>query len=396
MFSITFFDLIVLLGMIQGMVMLTILLFSKPSEISKNLLCGILITLVLLSSKILLHTLGLWNVNTFRYFPLAIDTAIQPLFYLYACAATSRNFVWKTIYSGHFIPVFVFMIYALGLYFVVLPEHNFALKDQMVERASFQLVKGLEDWLALLSAMVYWGLSFLRIRKYRIWLFQNESNTSYQEFTWLRNLLVLSGIFVLALAAISLLENVLPFGRSHFIHLELFYLFMAFLTYFLGLKGYQLYSTSRQFDLLPVSFAGTDFSVFPETENEEETLKDNLSLTENNIDFETIKTCIIQVLSEEKLFLNPELSLKDLARKINYPASSVSAVINQSFRMNFRSLVNEYRVEEVKNRLSSMEATHLSLLGIALDCGFNSEASFYRVFRKNTGLSPNDFIKSLN
>jgi AraC-like DNA-binding protein len=81
-----------------------------------------------------------------------------------------------------------------------------------------------------------------------------------------------------------------------------------------------------------------------------------------------------------------------MAHHIGYPATAVSAIINQSFQMNFRNLVNKYRVEEVKIRLKS-PPSHLSILGIALNCGFNSEASFYRIFRQQVGLSPNDYIR---
>jgi methylphosphotriester-DNA--protein-cysteine methyltransferase len=46
--------------------------------------------------------------------------------------------------------------------------------------------------------------------------------------------------------------------------------------------------------------------------------------------------------------------------------------------MSFRNLINNYRVEEVKKRLGD-PPSHLSVLGMALDCGFNSKASFYRI-----------------
>jgi len=50
-------------------------------------------------------------------------------------------------------------------------------------------------------------------------------------------------------------------------------------------------------------------------------------------------------------------------------------------------------IEEVKSMLMRDDIEHMSILGIALDCGFNSEATFYRIFKKNTGISPKEYIQ---
>jgi AraC-like DNA-binding protein len=60
---------------------------------------------------------------------------------------------------------------------------------------------------------------------------------------------------------------------------------------------------------------------------------------------------------------------------------------------NFFEFVNSYRVREVKSRLHKTEFEHLSLEGIAKDCGFNSSASFYRVFKQHTRMTPGQFIQ---
>jgi AraC-like DNA-binding protein len=71
---------------------------------------------------------------------------------------------------------------------------------------------------------------------------------------------------------------------------------------------------------------------------------------------------------------------------------AVSRVINSELKKNFRNLVNEYRVEEVKTRLNDPRSIQLSLLGIAYECGFNSEASFYRIFKNVVGVSPKEYL----
>ena len=91
------------------------------------------------------------------------------------------------------------------------------------------------------------------------------------------------------------------------------------------------------------------------------------------------------------MFLNPTLNIQELSRKLSLSQQEVSQVINANFHKKFRDLINECRVEEVKKKLHSKDIAYMSILGIALECGFNSEATFYRIFKKNTGLSPKEY-----
>ncbi|MEM8528447.1 MAG: helix-turn-helix domain-containing protein [Bacteroidota bacterium] len=68
-------------------------------------------------------------------------------------------------------------------------------------------------------------------------------------------------------------------------------------------------------------------------------------------------------------------------------------IINHEMDRTFLDLINEYGVEEVKMKLKAQQDSHLYILGITLDCGFNSEASFYRIFKKVTGVSSREFVK---
>ena len=97
-------------------------------------------------------------------------------------------------------------------------------------------------------------------------------------------------------------------------------------------------------------------------------------------------------IKEEKPFQNPELTLTDVAKKLQTNASVISKAINQGFGLNFNDFINNYRIEAVKQCFENGEHKKSTLLGIAFDCGFNSKATFNRAFKKNTGLSPKDFL----
>jgi len=64
--------------------------------------------------------------------------------------------------------------------------------------------------------------------------------------------------------------------------------------------------------------------------------------------------------------------------------------------MNFNDFVNHYRIEAVKKKLEAGEQRNMTLIGIALECGFNSKTTFNRAFKKSTSMSPKDYLKKLS
>jgi AraC-like DNA-binding protein len=111
--------------------------------------------------------------------------------------------------------------------------------------------------------------------------------------------------------------------------------------------------------------------------------------------FNDIKKRLSKILEKDKVFLDATLNAKQLARKLSISQTNLSTVVNQAFNKNFRDLINHYRLEEFKTKLKQSNNLHLSILSLALESGFNSEASFYRIFKKQTGMSPTEFVKKL-
>lgn len=95
----------------------------------------------------------------------------------------------------------------------------------------------------------------------------------------------------------------------------------------------------------------------------------------------------------KKPYLDPDLSIAKLAEQVDLPTSKLSRLINQYGNATFFEFINSYRVEEVKSMIHDQQNAHLSLLGIALDSGFNNKASFNRTFKKYTGMTPSQFQK---
>jgi len=375
--NITIFNTIILVGIFQGMIGLMCWIF-KPNKNSENTLLALIITvLMLLSFKILLHTFGLWQHPGWRYFPLAIDTTIQPLFYLYTCSVTTQHYLSSRKQLLHFIPTMLFLCHAFIVYIATAKQGNILLKDQVAELFFYNQLKFTEDVAAILSGIIYWFLSFQRIARYRKWLFESQSDTGFSELSWLRNLLICTGLLLLSLITSSLTQNMMPSGRGYFIYTRLFYIYMSLTTFYLAYRII-IFSQNNQFPILRVT------SIQPAKSQ----------AIDKTANYVVIQQAICHAFEIDKLFLNSQLSLKELSIAIGFPLNQVSAAINYGSNRNFRDLVNKYRIEEVKKRFANPENKRYSLTGIAFDCGFNSEASFYRIFRQHTGYSPKNYFSS--
>ena len=93
---------------------------------------------------------------------------------------------------------------------------------------------------------------------------------------------------------------------------------------------------------------------------------------------------------EQKVYLNPKLTLAELANTLNTSANNLSQVINQYEKVNFFDFVNTFRIEEFKQQ--AKKNPHFSILALALEAGFNSKSSFNSLFKKHTGQTPSQFL----
>ncbi len=127
--SFNWFDVIVLFGMMQGIISCMVLIFQKANELHKTLLIAIILVLCILSFKIEIHTLHLWDKPFLRYFPLGIDLLIQPILFLYVYSLTKPNFEFKAKLLFHLLPPELFFIHSILVYLAVLPIDDLQQKD---------------------------------------------------------------------------------------------------------------------------------------------------------------------------------------------------------------------------------------------------------------------------
>jgi AraC-like DNA-binding protein len=107
------------------------------------------------------------------------------------------------------------------------------------------------------------------------------------------------------------------------------------------------------------------------------------------------KTALLQLdaaFKEQQLHLRPKLTVTDLATAMNLPAKYLTYLINNYHARNFNDFVNRFRVEEVIARMADPAEKNKSLVGIAMDAGFNSKSSFNQVFKQHTGKTPSEYV----
>ncbi len=101
-----------------------------------------------------------------------------------------------------------------------------------------------------------------------------------------------------------------------------------------------------------------------------------------------------RLMASEKLYLNPGLTLHDVAQALNTNTTYLSRAVNDTFGRNFSTYLNELRIREAQIMLSGPGYAHLSIEGIALSAGFNSKSAFHAAFKKHTGVTPSFFQRS--
>ncbi|CAN5431215.1 hypothetical protein BH11BAC2_BH11BAC2_23130 [soil metagenome] len=104
-----------------------------------------------------------------------------------------------------------------------------------------------------------------------------------------------------------------------------------------------------------------------------------------------IKEALIQLMQNEKPFLESELKIQDLASRMGLSIHHLSQVINDHLQQSFPEFINQYRIREACRLLTDPRYNQEKILGIAFDTGFGNKATFNATFRKITGMSPSAY-----
>jgi AraC-like DNA-binding protein len=362
-------------GLIQNFILGGILLFRQGDRKLANRFLSLTICIVNvhLTYLMVLDT-NLDNLFPFLlWIPYSFLTAIGPLILFYTKALTDVDFNTSKINAKHFIPLAV----EVGLQVIMIVQS--IISNQLFYNTPLYFyVTPLLYVFTACSIFYYLRLSLGIINNHEVWVLRNFSNLKEVTLIWLRKLIIYYRL--LWIVWVPFVTAFLLFFRFQLLYLvvvlTLYFLMLIliYLTLWIGIEGL------GRGNLILIK------------EHEEKPENKNFSrLTQREI--EDIIERINQLMALEKIYLNENLSLKEFALHLKADPNLISFILNNHLSINFYDFVNRHRIEEVKSKLNNPRYKHLTLLGIALESGFNSKTTFNRVFKQATGLTPTEFQK---
>jgi len=305
-----------------------------------------------------------------------------PFLYLYTYQQTTdKPFQIKQLL--HFVPLFL-MYVIFWKYFAMTREEQLQVFQQ--QGKGFEIQSAINMYLIYASGIVYVTLSLLRLLRYRRMMVQQFSNTEKINFNWLLYLIV--WMVIIWLVVLVVRDDKLIFGVAS--------LFVLWIGYF-GIKQVQVFT--QRTPLLETDPAAFEKNQLPlelplpvvgDTSNNLKYQKSTLT-DENASD---IHNRLLKMLEVEQPYKDPDLTLNDLADKLHVHPNYLSQVINSKENKTFYDLINEKRVIAFIEKTSEASSQQYTFLAIALDCGFNSKASFNRNFKKFTGQTPSEYLQA--
>lgn len=112
---------------------------------------------------------------------------------------------------------------------------------------------------------------------------------------------------------------------------------------------------------------------------------------EFDIKEQQILTKLINLFTNDKIYLNSELNINEIAKQLGTNRSVLSKIINTYFNKNFPALLNEYRINEAVKLLMDTKTRNYKMEAIGEMCGYNNRQVFHSAFKRETGVTPNDF-----
>ena len=211
------------------------------------------------------------------------------------------------------------------------------------------------------------------------------SDISGKDLQWLIMLISVFVISMLVSYAIWFIEDV--------IHVLIKFTFLdilpAILTIYVFFMGYYGYRQAGIFFNPPGSERRFEFESFGDSDEKYE--KSGLS----DIERKELINRLKELMEAEKPYLENNLNINELAKMLKTTFHKLSQVINGSFHKNFYDFINTYRIKESKQLLKKPENEIYTIISIAYICGFSSKSSFYNAFRKNTGITPGEYLKKI-
>jgi len=301
----------------------------------------------------------------------------MPSFYLYVLSVCYSDFNLKWKHLIHLLPfVIVNLIFIPRIYLSIVSGNFIGPLNEMSEIYFIQILIEFQYVFYIVSV-------FLILKKYKEIYLENYTNPSVSTYKWLFQM---TCVFLVA-HSIVLLKNILRYSGFKEVFLwanVLVGTIALFITCWFIMKALKY----------PELFRGVNSKlvltkdILPEIDEKPEAVNQQNDLI--NIQISTLK----QYMTEKEPFLDPSLTIQELANQISIPVRDLSILINHHIDQHFFDFVNEYRIQKAMQILRDQSKNQLTVLEILYEVGFNSKSSFNTSFKKYTNLTPTAYRNS--
>lgn len=286
-----------------------------------------------------------------------------PLLYLFVQSATCNKFRFRWYYMFHFTPFLIMLTYFLvSFHFLPFAEKTASL----LNRSLYHPVINDTLWLWGQFLMYAFATIYLLFR-YKKRIKKYNSNYNHNLFSWM-SFLVIAFIVWKAIFISGYLFRF--FEGDYWIAFKIFIeVCFLFYTSMIIYKGMQLpYSMNTNGN-------GKMYQTSPLTIENKQQYHERLKM----------------IMENEKPFLEPGITLNELARRCKVPIHYLSQILNEEVKMNFYNYINYYRIKEAGNLLSMPENDEKTILEILYHVGFNSKSVFNTAFKKHYKMTPREY-----
>jgi AraC-like DNA-binding protein len=370
----------IIIGVFSGIVLLVT---AANKAANKYLAALVFICVGALFHNFLLEATIYGQFPKLYFLPVILSLGIGPLLYLYIQKLIGTSILKSSIVFLHLLPVLIqFLVYLFC--FVQTPEAKYIIWKDWYE----PLIKPIQIFTVYVSVFSYLYFSYQLFLEYKLKLNQFYSNTDKITMSWLPIFLRVFLIYY-ALSLIFLTVSALFKIQGDYFPSDLIRCIIIFTIAVFAIRQNSLSTVQHNLESLTIE----ETQHKPLSLNEQIEEPDQAKFIDKSKEKEVntfLLQSIIELVEQEQLYLNPELTIADIAGRLNFSTKTISQTINLGLQKSFSTFINQYRVNVFKERLASGKHKHLSILGLAFECGFNSKSSFNRIFKEVTGHVPKE------
>ncbi len=341
---------------------------NKNKRANRVLVLILLLTVYVLAGRIIIGNRIAMHVFRWIAFSDAIIFLFGPLNYLYIRRLIVKSSKVYRLSFLHFLPTIV----CSSIFFVMQTLDRSTYAELYYNGYLKWIFNGFE-FIGLFGNIAYLLLSFHLLKKYNAEE-KNSLSNPQPFYDYLKYYLSIIAI-CLGLWLISYL-NVYYFGRFlSFVSYDSIWIAVPFFIYMIG------YFSLKQPEL---------FRITKEIRKKIRTQR----LSESEI--KRLKLSIKEMVSTQQIFKDSDLTLGQLAAKIDASQNDVSWLLNNEFKTTFYDFINQYRVQAFVDKVHQNQHLNQTILALAMDVGFKSKSTFNKAFKQFMQITPSSYIKSLN